>query len=606
MRASKPVAPRQNHRIALAFSAGFLTVFFTMPSPAFPIGGATFKDNAPFAGCYTATPLTSSDGLLTLAGWADAAATTPAAVWQWWWILGIDSGTGNGALLDGAEAMTLQFDTGVGASSIFFLYTGGIGGTVNNLARLSISGFSSDPQAYEIPHNAPRISNLQYASGTLTFDYLQDNAGDFGQLFFAHPVAGGGRRLKITGAVSPNGDATSWGAALYSGTWQETFGQPAVVPVNVRHNFTNTFTTADGVLTMRGYADTNATVPANFGTYLDQCFGVYGGANTGAVDSNECITLQFAPGFGLSRLEGIYSSGQVSLSGFASDPGFTDPAGGSFGATYSAGVVSFYPMDGGRHIYFFTNRAASAGRTLRVTVDPTAGYQFAISEIEYSSVHSLTAGDVVGNSGSSQTAGDGLLTINAYVDTPGTVPGSLYQNVDWFGVAGGNNSEAIDGTESLALQFSGGAGLTSLGTRYTSGQVVISGFASDPGFNDPSGTATSIAYADGILSYTFNAYRAPELLVQFSNPAASAGRSLSLHTDGNAGSQMAVTRINYAFAPVQLSVAKVGSDIVLSWPMGTLMQATNPAGIYNEMTGVASPYTNALPGPQRFFRVKVQ
>jgi len=605
MRASNPLTSVNTRWLTLALGAALLTSLLATGSYAFPIGKATFKDDAPFSGCWVSTPLTSSDGCLTVAAWADANATVGANLYQWWWIFGVDSGTGNGALLDGSEAMTLQFDKGVGASTIFFLYTGGNGGATNNLARINISGFLSDPKAYATTANAPRVSNLAYASGTLSFDYLSDGGSDYGQLLFANPNAGGGQRLKITGAVSPNGDATGYGAALFSASWQETAAQPMVLPVNVRLNYANSFSTPDGAVTVRGYSDRNATVAANFGTDFDQCFGVYGGANNGAIDTDETVTVQFASGVGLSRLDGVYASGQVTISGFLSDPGFMDLGGGSFGVTYSAGVLGFYPSDGGHHVYFFTNRTASAGQTLRINVDPGTGYSFPIAGIGYANVHTLLAADIPSNVAATQTTPDGLLTVSGYSDTPGTVPANLYENVDWFGVAGGNN-EAIDGTESLNLQFSGGAGLSSLGTRYSSGGVVISGFTSDPGFTDPSGTATGVTYSGGALTYTFNQYRAPEVVVKFTNPAASAGQTLSLHTDGNAGSQLALTEIGYGAAPTTISIEKVGNNVILTWPAGTLQQSSSVNGTYNDLPSATSPYTNTISGPQQFFRVKVQ
>jgi len=605
MRTSTKIANRQYFHLTLMFGAGLLLLPLARETQAYPIGGATFKDNAPFQGASGVHSLTSSDGLATVAAWADQNASVGANLYQWWWLLGVDSGTGNGALIDGQESMTLQFDRGVGASHITFLYTGGNGGA-NNLARITISGFSGDPGAYAITAGAPRISNLSYSSGALSFDYLWDGGGDYGQLLLANPKASAGQTLKIIGAVSPNGNATSWSAALFSESWQETGGGPLVQPQYVRNNTLNSFTTADGVLTLKAYADRNLATPANFGTYLDQCFGVYGGGNSGAIDTNETVALQFASGFGLSRLESVYSSSQVTISGFLSDPGFSDPASGSYGVSYAGGVLSFYPADGGHHVFYFTNRAASAGQTLRINSDPSSGSYFAVAGIGYANVHTLLGPDVPNNTTSTYTTPDGLLTLNAYSDTPGTTPANLYENVDWFGVAGGANTEAIDGTESLNLQFSGGAGLTGIGTRYTSGQVVISGFASDPGFNDPSGLATGVTYSSGTLSYTFNQYRAPELVVTLAHPAASAGRTLSMHTDGNAGSQIALTRISYGVGPVTISSAKVGNNIVLTWPSGMLQRAPIVTGTYTNVVGATSPYTNSISGGQGYFRVKVQ
>jgi hypothetical protein len=269
-------------------------------------------------------------------------------------------------------------------------------------------------------------------------------------------------------------------------------------------------------------------------------------------------------------------------------------------------VLSFTPVDGGYHVYFFTNRAASAGQTLRINAEPTSGHYFAIAGIGYANVHTLLGPAVPNNVTSTYTTADGLLTLNAYSDTPGTQAANLYENVDWFGIAGGANTEAIDGTESLNLLFSGAAGLAGFGTRYTSGQVIISGFASDPGFSDPSGLATGVSYSAGTLSYTFNQYRAPELVVTFTNLSASTGQTISMHTDGNPGSQIALTRINYALSPVTLSITKVGNNVVLTWPTGTLQHAGTVTGTYTNVLGATSPYTNAVSGTQGYFRVKVQ
>ena len=89
--------------------------------------------------------------------------------------------------------------------------------------------------------------------------------------------------------------------------------------------------------------------------------------------------------------------------------------------------------------------------------------------------------------------------------------------------------------------------------------------------------------------------------------AASTGQTLSFYTDGLPSSQLTLTRINYSsVAPVLLSVAKSGGNVILTWPNGTLQQATNAAGPYSDIGAATSPYTNAITGPQKYFRVKVQ
>src|SRR5881409_2102277 len=119
-------------------------------------------------------------------------------------------------------------------------------------------------------------------------------------------------------------------------------------------------------------------------------------------------------------------------------------------------------VNGGLHAFYFTNRAASMGQTLRINVDENPGSQFAIARVGYADAHTLIGPDIPSNVSSSQSTPDGLLTLNGYSDTPGTVPANLYENVDWFGISGGNNTEAIEGAESLNLQFTSVAGLSGI------------------------------------------------------------------------------------------------------------------------------------------------
>ena len=63
---------------------------------------------------------------------------------------------------------------------------------------------------------------------------------------------------------------------------------------------------------------------------------------------------------------------------------------------------------------------------------------------------------------------------------------------------------------------------------------------------------------------------------------------------------------NIIVAPVTLSITKSGSNVILSWPNGTLQQSTNVGGTYSDIIGATSPYTNSISGTQNFFRVKVQ
>lgn len=603
------IAQHQTPRLALVLAAACLTLLFTVQSQAFPVAQTTFRTDAPFAGVNqtNAAPLTASSGLLTVAGWADLNATSPAKLYQWFYMIGVNSGTGNGALIDGQECITLQFDPTVGCSMIRFLYTGDSANPTTP-EPITISGFLSDPGAFAITSYFAVISNLHYSNGTLTFDYIWDTAANnnYGNLLFANPAASAGQTLKVSYG------GTGGGAALYQVDCAEVYGETQVNPGAVGYNLLNTYTTPDGVATVSSFSDLTALTPANFGTYLDQCFGTYGGANNGGIDGTETVTLPLAPGYGLSRLESVYSSpGQVSIYGFASDPGFTDPTGtASAGVVYDGnGLLTFYPESSGHVTYFFTNRGASSGRTLKINSDQgVPSYYFAIAGIGYADLHTIFDADIPAGA-SSFTSPDGLVTLNAYSDTPGATPASFNLTMnggwDWLGIAG-TNSQTIDGSESVGMQFDSTVGLSGLGTRYVTGNIILSGFTSDPGLVDPTGAPISgSAYAGGTLTFPANSWHTSEVLVSFTNPGASAGQTLSLHTDGAPGAAITLTQIKYAVAPVTLTIHKVGDQVVLTWPTGTLQQSLNVSGGYTDVTGATSPFTNTVSG-QLFFRVRVQ
>jgi Concanavalin A-like lectin/glucanases superfamily len=73
---------------------------------------------------------------------------------------------------------------------------------------------------------------------------------------------------------------------------------------------------------------------------------------------------------------------------------------------------------------------------------------------------------------------------------------------------------------------------------------------------------------------------------------------------------------NYALTPQQIqnhfqnttrvSITSSGSNIVISWPTGTLQSSVNVNGPYVNVGGATSPYTNSVTGSQKFFRVQVQ
>lgn len=150
----------------------------------------------------------------------------------------------------------------------------------------------------------------------------------------------------------------------------------------------------------------------------------------------------------------------------------------------------------------------------------------------------------------SYTTPDALLTVTAYANSNATITANLAQQGSWFGVAGGGNAGALDTTESAKLQFAPPAALYGIGHIWTRSQVIISGFAADPGFTDSGGYATGVSYANGVLTYYYNWDGGGEHVFTFSNPAASAGRTLRLNVfDTTSGWQATVTRIEYTPTP---------------------------------------------------------
>ncbi len=56
---------------------------------------------------------------------------------------------------------------------------------------------------------------------------------------------------------------------------------------------------------------------------------------------------------------------------------------------------------------------------------------------------------------------------------------------------------------------------------------------------------------------------------------------------------------------VTLNIEKVGTNLILSWPVGTLLEAPDLTGPWTTNTAT-SPYTNTPTGPQKFYRLRVR
>jgi hypothetical protein len=63
---------------------------------------------------------------------------------------------------------------------------------------------------------------------------------------------------------------------------------------------------------------------------------------------------------------------------------------------------------------------------------------------------------------------------------------------------------------------------------------------------------------------------------------------------------------NHFLNTTEASITGSGSNVVISWPVGTLQSSTNVSGPYVNVVGATSPYTNSISVMQKFFRVQLQ
>ena len=57
--------------------------------------------------------------------------------------------------------------------------------------------------------------------------------------------------------------------------------------------------------------------------------------------------------------------------------------------------------------------------------------------------------------------------------------------------------------------------------------------------------------------------------------------------------------------PAQLRIQQFDNPVVLTWPYGTLQSSDLPQGVYTNVPGGLSPYTNAINSQRKFFRLRI-
>ena len=77
---------------------------------------------------------------------------------------------------------------------------------------------------------------------------------------------------------------------------------------------------------------------------------------------------------------------------------------------------------------------------------------------------------------------------------------------------------------------------------------------------------------------------------------------------GNGGSTIGgvVFALSLSRAPIPLNIQLIGTNVVLSWsdPTFYLQAAPLVSGVYTNVPGATSPHTNAITGPEIFFRLR--
>lgn len=166
----------------------------------------------------------------------------------------------------------------------------------------------------------------------------------------------------------------------------------SVVSGDITSNVSPTFTTADTYLTLNGYSDSASTVPANL--YTDGPATWFGVGSGSALSGTETMTLQLAPGYGLTGFGDIYTRAVITISGFVSDPGLNVGANpGVLGSSYSAGtlMLDLNWNGGGARDFILADVSASAGQLLTISLDFATAPQWAITHLDYAQVPEPTA-----------------------------------------------------------------------------------------------------------------------------------------------------------------------------------------------------------------------
>jgi hypothetical protein len=178
--------------------------------------------------------------------------------------------------------------------------------------------------------------------------------------------------------------------------------------------------------------------------------------------------------------------------------------------------------------------------------------------------------------------GGSSLRGRVYAGTTNAVPGL-------FRLAVANGS---DTTEALPMELSTNVTYTVV-TRYAVDTASTTLWVNPASESDPNVSAIDPQSSVSISDYAFR-------------QDSSLGATVLIDELKVGLSFAAVTGNGGVIAPVPLGAAMVGGKLVLSWndPGFSLQTAPTVTGVFTNIPGAVSPYTNAIAGPARFFRLR--
>lgn len=337
--------------------------------------------------------------------------------------------------------------------------------------------------------------------------------------------------------------------------------------------------------------------------------------------TNDTLTLNSAALTNAGNYQVVVTNryGAISSSVAALTVG-TPPAGSYAAAVLSPDLLLYYPLDDAASGYGMATNLGSLGEAYNGTYE--GGYTTVAGPEGFSNFSATNQAlaldgssvDVVIPDLSSLTLTN--CTIAAWVYDGGGQPDNdaifFHRQTDVFGLASGNN--ILGGNDWVKYTWNDGSY-----DNYTGLVLPTNQWAFVAMVINPTNATIYMQNGAGMNSVSFTGAYPPAAWDGVSYIGwDTAGGASGRRWNGAIGDVMVFSQalspaaVNALFAgnsapvgPVTLNVARSGNQLTLSWPQGTLLQATNLAGPWVTNTA-SSPYTTTPTGAMMFYRIRVQ